>query len=198
MILLLPFLLTIWLDVLPTDQAMSIIREDGPVENLSAAGYFVCALLTLLLAGRLRFPLVFIFLLVSLGLRELDLQYWIAPLYRGGFEKLALWWQLLIVAYGATLGTCLFQLARYCAKPFVKGLFEFSPAAVATFLAALAMVLSTMLDAGNGAVQIFDLTMSGYTRNYLEETVEMFIPVFFMLSLLIFFLSNPFAHFSKH
>ena len=72
-ILLLPFLLTIWLDVLPTDQAMSIIREDGPVENLSAAGYFVCALLTLLLAGRLRFPLVFIFLLVSLGLRELDL-----------------------------------------------------------------------------------------------------------------------------
>jgi len=67
--------LTVYISLTDGHVRISLIREGGLIETLSAIGYFVCLLLFMFFARHVKGYWSFAYLLLCMGLRELDLHH---------------------------------------------------------------------------------------------------------------------------
>jgi hypothetical protein len=178
--------------LLPTALAVTIVQENGPVENLSALGYFIAApwLFWETWLLRIRDGFSAGFLIALLGLRELDFnsrfttmgifktRYFISPKVPGG-EKLIVTAILLVI----------FVIAiRY----FRRNIFAFLEAlrlrrmyAVSLVCSAFCIVASKILDSFSGPIEPLVACFSSEPRIVLqisEETIELAIPIYLLLA----------------
>ena len=168
-----------------------ILEEDGPVENLSAIGYFVCIVCLLMLAGRdARRHWDIAALLLAMGLRELDFNtrftdgVSIAKIhfFTDPGQPLAL--KIFSASLGALVLYCLLHLAFRSYRSFLRSLKGLEPKAVCVATGVAFAFIAKGLDGPLKKI------MPLYTREWseiAEEVLELGIPVMFIIGLVLYF-----------
>ena len=184
--------LTAGLNMLPSAIAILIVKENGPIEDLSALGYFLVALWLVRAGWLLRVKDGFSagFLVALLGMRELDMhtrfttmgifktRYYISDKVPGG-EKLLVSIIVLIILVVA---------ARYLYRNFGalwQELRRWSMSTISLAAAGWCILVSKMLDSLSGPIEPFVTIFSNEPRTVLrisEETLELAIPVYLLLA----------------
>ena len=191
--------------LMPGDLPSEMVRENGVVENLSAGGHFFFCLILLYLnlTGVVRTgpaPVVFVLLL---GLRELDfherfttmgmfkIKFFLSPEVSWP-EKMVV--TLLIVgllAYGAVY-------LRRILPGFKKALLDARPWAVSVVCGVACALVSKLVLDGNSKMLAFLLPFLENPRvlsGIMEECLELFIPVFFIMALIQYIAFDKNDHF---
>ena len=186
-------LLVIGITLMPEKISQEMVRENGPVEVLSAAGYFLFCLFLFYFnyigAVRTSFaPGFFIFLL---GLRELDFharfttmgmfksRFFVSPEVPVVEKFLVILFIISLLAYGIIY-------LRRSLPGFKKDVFRARPYAVSVACAIGCTLLSKVLD-GNSIIFKSLLPMLENPATFartVEECLELFIPILFIHALL--------------
>lgn len=186
------FALTAGLNLLPSGLAILIVKENGPIENLSALGYFVVAWWLARAGWLLRVKDGFSagFLIALLGLRELDMhtkfttmgifktRYYISSKVPGG-EKLIVSVIVLII-----LAIAIRYLYRNAGELWME-LRSWSMSAISLAAAGCCIVVSKMLDSLSGPIEPLVACFSNEPRTVLrisEETIELAIPIYLLFA----------------
>ncbi len=184
--------LTAGLNLLPSGLAILIVKENGPIEDLSALGYFLVAWWLARAGWLLRVKDGFSagFLIALLGLRELDMhtrfttmgifktRYYISPQVPGG-EKLIVSIIVLIIFVIAIR-----YLYRNTRELWTE-LHRWSMSAISLAAAACCIIVSKMLDSLSGPIEPLVACFSNEPRTVLrisEETLELAIPAYLLLA----------------
>ncbi len=193
-ILALYVLMVFGIYLMPGDLPSEMVQENGVVENLSAGGHFFFCLILLYLnlTGTVKTGLAPGFFVLLLGLRELDfherftamgmfkIKFFLSPEVPWP-EKMVV--TLLIaglLAYGVVY-------VRQILPGFKKALLNARPWAVSVVCGvACALVSKLVLDGNSGMIAAL-LPMLENPRvlsGIMEECLELFIPVFFIMALI--------------
>lgn len=185
-------LLVIGIYLLPDHISQEMVRENGPVEILSAAGYFLFCIFLFYFnyTGVVKTGLAPGVFLLFLGLRELDfhVRFTTMGIFKTKFfvssqvpftEKIIVTLFILsLIAYG------IFYLRRSF-PGFKKDLLSGRPYTYSIIAAVGSIFISKLLD-GNSIIFEILLPMLENPKILsiaMEECLEMFIPVFFVLAL---------------
>ncbi len=186
-------LLVVGLSLLPGKIPGEMVRENGPVETLSAAGYFLFCIFIFYFnfTGVIRTSLAPALFLLLLGLRELDfharfttmsmskIKFFVSPAVPITEKAVVGFFIFVLLAYG-------FFYLRKALPDFMKDLVGGRPYAVSIVCAICCIVLSKSLDGNTKLFELF-LPLSWDPRTVsrtMEECMELFIPVFFIRALL--------------
>ena len=194
MALLIMLLTIVALETLDTGTKRFLIREGGLVEQLSAAGYFIC-IIFLLYQGKKRLENVSFWLmnlfLLFLGLRELDFhsrfttmgitktKFYVSPEVPFG-EKL-----IGVVVSLLFLFTVLYLVKRHF-RDFITGLVNKESWSIGIFLGTALMVVSKIADSQADLIELV-CGLMGIDWNPMsvtvEEMLELNIPIMFLLAI---------------
>jgi len=180
--------------LMPGDLPAEMVRENGVVENLSAGGhfFFCVVLLYLHLTNLVRTGPAPGFFVLLLGLRELDfherfttmgmfkIKFFLSPEVPWP-EKMVI---LLLIAGFLAYG---FFYGKRILPGFKKALLGARPWAVSVFCGVACAVISKLVLDGNSGMIAFFLPMLETPRVFsgiMEECLELFIPVFFIMALI--------------
>ncbi|GKT08181.1 hypothetical protein [Desulforhabdus sp. TSK] len=181
------------LETIGSGVKMKLIQEGGPIEQLSAVGYFIC-LMTLLFfrIGDAKTHLSVMFLVLMLGLRELDFHVLFTPM---SMEKIKFYWSPDVSIHskvvGASIILSLLLCCAYLMKKhlwgIIKSLKRLEPDAVGLFLGLAFIGIAKTLDGMQRKLGDFHITI---TRNMMElttvaeEILELGIPYMFIIAVL--------------
>ena len=182
---------------LDTVAAHNMTAEGGFIEFGSAFGYFLCAVLLMAL-GRKPFIVAHYYLLIllaCLGMRELDFdkRFTTEGILKSKFlfsdyvpmtEKLIGGLVLVILLF------CIFQLAKNHFIPFFRGLFSFCEKEIAIGCGFAFIVISKTIDGAARKLEPFGILLSEEAADiysYVEEVMELGIPVMFMIAIFVYF-----------
>lgn len=172
------------------DLRSTLMGEDGPIELLSAAGYFFCATLLFIVLGKraARYWHVLVVLL-ALGCRELDfnsrftqisatkLKFYINPEVPA-FQKFLAALVLALILYS------LIHVIITFSRPFIDSLKKVESSAVCAATGLVFLVLAVSLDGLDNRMAGMGLPISGSVAQFAEnaeELLELGIPVMFAL-----------------
>lgn len=181
------------INLLPTDLAAILVKENGPVETLSATGIFVAAFWLFLEGwrGRIGDGYSAALLVSTLGLRELDFhtrfttmgifktRFYISDQVPGGEKIIASLIVMLILVLAMRYG-------KRNILPFWHALRSRRMYAITLGLSLGCIVVSKMLDSYTGPIEPLVACFSIDPRIYLrvvEETLELAIPLYLLLSI---------------
>jgi len=180
--------------LMPGDLPAELVRENGVVENVSAGGhFFFCfVLLYLHLTGVARTGPAPGFFVLLLGLRELDFHERFTSMgmfkIKFFFSPEVPWTEKIVVtlliagllAYGVIY-------VRQILPGFKKALLNARPWAVSVVCGVACALTSKLVLDGNSEMIAFFLPMLENPRGFsgiMEECLELFIPVFFIMALI--------------
>ncbi len=188
-------LLVISITLMPEKISQEMVRENGPVEVLSAAGYFLFCLFLFYFnyigAVRTRFaPGFFIFLL---GLRELDFhaRFTTMGMFKSRFfvsPEVPVVEKFLVTLFIISLLTYGIIYLRGSLPRFKKDVSRARPYAVSIACAVGCILVSKSLD-GNSIIFKTLLPMLENPATFartVEECLELFIPILFIRALLLY------------
>ena len=169
----------------------AILQENGPVESLSALGYFVCLGLLLFRSKRCGFRWYFALILLFLGMRELDFQarFLTMSLTKSRFylspavplaEKL-IGAGVLLLFFG-----CIFLIIRNHWRSFLNSLRRLDPQAIGIAGGILFIILSKTIDGLGRKLAAVGVTISQHLDGLswsIEELLELGIPILFLLAI---------------
>ncbi len=180
--------------IMPPEVSLRLIKENGVVEILSAWGYFFAALLLFLLAiqKKVRGGYFTAILVLLLGLRELDFhdrfttmgvfktKFYLSSLVPIGEKIIVTLLMLVLISF------ILWYLKKY-GPSFVKNLKKGTAHALFTMCGIACMFLSKFLDGYSEVLEKIFIMVNedpAFQARILEETLELAIPVFFILAIL--------------
>lgn len=190
---------------MPGDLPAEMVRENGVVENLSAGGhfFFCLVLLYLHLTGLVRTGPAPGFFVLLLGLRELDfherfttmgmfkIKFFLSPEVPWPEKMVILLLIAGLLAYGVVYG-------KRILPGFKKALLGARPWAVSVVCGVACAVISKLVLDGNSGMIAFFLPMlenPGVFSGIMEECLELFIPVFFIMALIQYIAFDKKNHF---
>lgn len=192
--------LFIYLHLVDDHTRTNLVRENGPIELMSALGYFVVLLIMFIRGGWsfIRRHASLAVLVVALGLRELDfnarfttmsitkIKFFLSPQVPLGEKIIAV---LLILILLAALVDCLKKYLR----PFLAGCAKKNVVSMTAGVSLLFMAISKSLDGLPRKLRSLGLDIAGQNSLYAEsaeEILELGIPLMLIISTL--------AYFSRH
>ncbi|ABC78515.1 hypothetical protein [Syntrophus aciditrophicus] len=192
--------LFIYLHLVDDHTRTNLVRENGPIELMSALGYFVVPLIMFIRGGWsfIRRHASLAVLVVALGLRELDfnarfttmsitkIKFFLSPQVPLGEKIIAV---LLILILLAALVDCLKKYLR----PFLAGCAKKDVVSMTAGVSLLFMAISKSLDGLPRKLRSLGLDIAGQNSLYAEsaeEILELGIPLMLIISTL--------AYFSRH
>lgn len=181
------------MNLLSTDLAITLVKENGPVETLSAAGYLFAAFLLFLEVwrGRMRDGFSAGLLVTMLGLRELDFhtrfttmgifktRYYISDQVPGGEKIIGFLIVMLIFVVAIRYG-------KRNIIPFWNALRSDRMYAITLGLSLGCIVASKMLDSFSWPFEPLAACFSNEPKHFLrvaEESLELAIPLYLLLSI---------------
>jgi hypothetical protein len=189
--------------LLPDHISHVIVKENGPVEILSAAGYFLFCIFLIRFnyAGVIKTGFAPGFLLFFLGLRELDfhvrfttmgifkIKFFLSPQVPFTEKIIVTIFIISLIAYGVIY-------LRRTLPGFKKDLLSGRPYAFSIVVAVGCIFISKLLD---GNSKIFEVLFPMLENPkmlsvMMEECLEMFIPVFFIQALFQYRLNSAPGH----
>jgi hypothetical protein len=193
-VLVLYFLMVNVIYLMPGDLSSKLVRENGVVEILSAGGhFFFCfVLLYLKLAGLVSTSSAPGFFVLLLGLRELDfhdrfttmgifkIKFFLSPEVPWPEKMLIMFLIIGLLAYGIV---CM----RHFLPGFKKALLDARPWAVSVACGIIFAIVSKLVFDGNSKMMAYILPVLENPRELsviMEECLELFIPVFFIMALI--------------
>lgn len=166
-----------------------LIQEDGPVESLSAAGYFLCAVLVMVLWGQAARHWQFIIVLLAFGLRELDLNSRFTAMSVTKIKfftspDIPIIQKIFAVVCGLLILYCLTHILIRYYRSFLISLKKLEPHVICIATGLVFLFASLALDgAGRKLLSIgiaVDKSWLGWAESA-EEILELGIPVMFIL-----------------
>lgn len=192
-------LLVIAITLLPGKIPYETVRESGPIETLSAGGYFLFCLFIFYFnfAGLIRTsiaPGVFILLL---GLRELDFhaRFTTMGMFKSRFfisPEVPVVEKTIVSLFIITLLLYAIIYFRRTWPEFKQAIRARRPWAISVLCAVGCVVLSKLLDGNSALFEIFQALVADtkILAKTTEECLELFIPLFFLRSLLQYSLDS--------
>lgn len=186
--------LTAFLQSADEDFIDAVIQEGGPIESLSAIGYFVGITLLVFTGKKFTgYPYV-IFILLLLGLRELDFHHRFTTM---SLSKITFYISSEVPLQEKILGVILITLFLYAlirlAKAHFSGLRyalkQKEPPAIGVYLGVLLILLTKTLDGLARKLAGVGIIMSSYLEQLtiiLEEVFELGIPLMFIIAILAY------------
>ena len=168
----------------------SLIREGGVVETLSAIGYFVCLLFFMLFCRHVKGYWSFAYLLLCMGLRELDLHH---SFSKWSITSIPFWFDAEISIYlklviAGNLSLLIFSaviVVKNYYKEFVSGLKLKEPTSVGVCCGLIVGMLSQAVDDLYKEIEKLKIGPSFNDAMWvLEECMEFGIPIFFFIAIL--------------
>jgi hypothetical protein len=187
-------LLIFCLLLLPADLTKMFIKENGPVEMVTAAGFLTAAGWLFLKRWQGEESSYFSAgaLVLLLGLRELDFharfttmgifktRYYISP-------EVPLAEKLVVSVIVIVISIVAIRYMRQKYSSFLEGFRQRSLPAMAIFLAGCSAVLSKSLDSFSGPIEwlisLFRNDISGMALQVMEESIELAIPAFILIAI---------------
>ncbi len=192
-------LLVVAIILLPGKLPYEIVRENGPVEALSAVGYLLFCLFIFYfnLKGIIRTSFAPGFFILLLGLRELDFhaKFTTMGMFKSRFfisPEVPLVEKTIVTIFVIGLIIYAVTFLRRILPDYKKAFLAKRPWAVSTACAVGCVVISKLLD-GNSDIYNFLLPMFEETKTLartVEECLELLIPLFFIRSLLQYSLDS--------
>jgi hypothetical protein len=188
-------ILNVFLQVVQPELRHALIDEGGPVESLSAAGYFMCVLLLAPLRRKCRGYPSIMFLLLVMGLRELDAQelfttmsltksrFYISPEVPAAEKVIA-------VAFMLLLFYAVFRLLTSRLRDFTRALGRLESHATGVATAIFFLLIAKSIDGLERKLAAFGLFIGSRGKEIslcIEETMELGIPLLFLLSIAVAF-----------
>jgi len=184
-------ILIIFLQSAPWHFTEAVIKEGGPIESLSAIGYFI-AMALLILRGRKWNSFSYVtFLLFLFGLRELDfhnrfttmslskITFYVSP-------KVPLLEKMIGVIILLLLLYILAHLVKRHLGDFMNALKQKEPAAIGVGLGVLFMFLTKTLDGLGRKLASMGITLNNnleQATTIIEEVFELGIPLLFIIAI---------------
>lgn len=174
---------------------MKLIQEGGPIEQLSAAGYFICLIMLLFLRiGDTRTHLSVMLLVLILGLRELDFHVLFTPM---SMEKIKFYWSPDVSIHskvvGASIILSLLLCCAYLMKKHlwgvIKSLKRLDPDAVGLFLGLAFIGIAKSLDGIQRKLGDFHFSITQSMMELTtvgEEILELGIPYMFIIAIVAY------------
>lgn len=177
------------------------LRENGPVEVVSALGYVLCVLAIVVFGGwRLAWGkgLPFSILLLTMAARELDFhnRFWTHSVSRIDYyfdAAVPLAEKLLAPGLLAAIGVAVVHVAVRYLPRLVAGVMRLDPVSVAVALGVGSVALSKGIDGIGNRLSHVGYEMSMQTVllfEKFEEVVELGIWMYFMIAIVAFFLQR--------
>jgi hypothetical protein len=168
-----------------------LTRENGIIEFFSAVGYFIGAVVAIFIALRMKWQSGYSVSLIILlfGLRELDfharfttmgiskVKFYLSPEV-GVIEK------SIVVILVILLLAFLYKFLKKHAKGFINSCRQGVPHIVTASAGLVCLPLSKFLD---GGFKWLDDMGQGYRLVFIEESIELAIPYFFIIAMLQFY-----------
>jgi len=191
--------------LMPEELASELVRENGAVENLSAGGYFFFCLILLYLnlTGTVKTGLAPGFFVLLLGLRELDFHERFTTM---GMFKIKFFlspevpWPEKMVVTLLIIGLLTYGVVyvRQFLPVFKKALLDARPWAVSVVCGAACALISKLVLDGNSGMIAAILPMLDNPKilsGIMEECLELFMPVFFIMALIQYIAFEKNDHF---
>jgi hypothetical protein len=176
--------------VISPELTVFLIQEDGPVESLSAAGYFLCAVLVMVLWGqKAAGHWQFIIVLLAFGLRELDFNSRLTAMSVTKIKfftspDIPIIQKIFAVVCGLLILYCLTHILIRYYRSFLISLKKLEPHVICIATGLVFLLASLALDgAGRKLLSIgiaVDKSWLGWAESA-EEMLELGIPVMFIL-----------------
>jgi len=185
--------LVIFISLLPGKFPSNMVKEGGPIEILSAAGYFMFCLLIFFfnfmkITSNRFAPGFFVFLL---GLRELDFhdRFTTMGIFKIRFftsSDVPVAEKIIVIIFIFSLLCYAFFYLRNALPAYKRDLKSLRTYAVSVACALVCMVFSKFIDSNSDMfIAIFHTFQDPATFSFiLEECMELFIPIFFIQGLI--------------
>ncbi|ADE15934.1 conserved hypothetical protein [Nitrosococcus halophilus Nc 4] len=169
----------------------SIIKEGGVIESLSAIGYFAGAILAILIKRKIPHPTHVIFILVLLGLRELDFhnRFTTMSLSKITFyvsSEVPLLEKMIGVAIVSLVLYVIVHLAKTHFHGFISAVKKREPSAIGVGVGILLIFLTKILDGLSRKLASVGVTLSNNMEQLteiIEEVFELGIPMMFIIAI---------------
>lgn len=178
------------LNFLPLSVAQSLVKENHAIENATVVGYFIGAFIAFLLALRQRLVSGFAtsVILLLLGLRELDFhdRFTTMGIFKIKFylgSEVQLPEKLIVTLIVLLLLAYVVWFLKKNTSSFLVCLRNKKSYGITTLAGLLALPISKILDSDIIGLVDYDWMI------YMEESVELAIPYFFVVALLQFYYS---------
>lgn len=189
------FLIIVALNFLPMHTGLALAKENGIIEFFSAVGYFIGTVVAVFIAVRLKWQAGFSvgIIMMIFGLRELDfharfttmgiskIKFYLSPEV-GVIEKSIVSFLVILLL------TFLYKFLKKHAKGFISGFKQGIPYIVTASAGVLCLPVSKILD--GGFKWLDDMGQQGYRLVFVEESIELAIPYFFIIAMLQFYRSS--------
>jgi len=169
---------------------VSLIREGGLIETLSVIGYFSCLLLFMLFARHVKGYWSFAYLLLCMGLRELDLhhsfskwsitstKFWLNTEISISLKLIAAGILLLLISSAVNV------IKKYY-QNFILGLKLKEPTSICVCCGLIAGFLSKIADDSYKKIEELNIGPNFTDAVWvLEECMELGIPIFFFIAII--------------
>lgn len=182
----------VFLESINSDLRDAIIKEGGAVESLSAIGYFICAILLLLIGRDHKSCWYIMFILFVFGLREMDFhaRFTTMSLLKTKFylspdvpvmEKVIGAIVILLLLYS------FFHLVKNHFRDLMNAIKQMEPYAIGVLFGILLLFLTETLDGLARKLASIDITIGddmSRLSSTIEETLEFGIPLMFMIAIM--------------
>jgi len=178
---------------LSPDIRHAIIREDGPVEALSAAGYFLCVILLLMIPKKkVSNCWQLILVLLAFGCRELDFNSRFTQISATQFNfylshHIPLIQKICAVFCALLISYCIVHLLRCHFRSFIISLKNYEPHAVCIFTGLIFLFVALALDGLDGKMRNLHIIIGTDLVHWAintEEILELGIPAMFIFGLI--------------
>lgn len=185
-------LLILCLLLLPKDVAKMLIKENGPVEMVSAIAYIVSSVWLFLKSrqSEVRKNLSAVVIVLLLGLRELDFhsRFTTMGIFKTRFyisSTVPLMEKLIVSLIVIAIFIFALHFIRQHYSSFVKGIRQRSGPQMVIFFAIVCAVVSKFLDRCSDPLKkyifVFNSEHGGMVISVMEETIELAIPAFILI-----------------
>ena len=183
--------LIIFLESVNLDLRHTIIKEGGPIESLSAIGYFICVILLFFTGKEYRGCLYTIFILFVFGLRELDfharfttislskIKFYVSPDVPV-MEKVIGATFILLLLYS------IIRLVKIHFGDFIIAIKQMEPHSIGVFFGILFLFFAKTLDGFARKFASIGVTIGSEASQIttaIEEVLELGIPLMFIIAI---------------
>ena len=183
-------LLIVWTSLIDSHVRAFVIKEGSIVETLSAIGYFVCLLFFMLFCRQVKGYWSFAYLLLCMGLRELDLhhsfskwsitstKFWLNPEISISLKSISAGILSLLIISAV-------DVVKKYYRDFFSGLRLKEPTSVGICCALIVGMLSKAADDLYKGIEKLNIgPFFADTMWALEEWMELGIPIYFFIAIL--------------